>query len=261
MWQCSYNAYRSNKPVVEKLSAACYSGEYSDSSVTKYEVFVPRQAQTPENDKKISNRYFSDRDIIIYCNLLKRMGFRFSFTSNSTRKINCSYYSIKELGEFNSFMFTINTEENSSPSNLILLNAFRYLYEGNFYLIVKNFLELASNKSCEMLLFNKFILAHYAVDNYNNSNHSFRPDVGFICFYTKDKYKEIILDYKNQVKNLKEYLPVASKNTSYNYDSNSDNSKYKEIIAYRSNLERIINSNITLKEKEEKYIELCEKYM
>jgi hypothetical protein len=155
--------------------AACYANHYSRLKQFKECVVeVPVIHLQHQYDKAIT---FTEEDFVEYVRLLNVMGFKFSMKK-----------------ENNVFLFTVNFIENKNIANKIILNAIRYLSEDYLPYVPYFFLKFAKGKMFGVNLWTRFMMAHYAHDNFSNNGHTICNGACLPKILTNAIFKEKILD-------------------------------------------------------------------
>lgn len=183
---------------------ACFSGMYGNvMSQTEVEVIVLKKyASNFTADMRLTSE-----EINKYYNLLRDCEFVFTL-EEGTRKYSAS--SIKDQAkETDCYIFNIKIQANSRLVNLIILNAIRYLYESDYYKMVKDFIELCEYPT-DISIFNRFLLAHSIVRETVHSGHCLLQSNSEVKRYYSDKdFVKLILQAPAELPKDKEgYAPV-----------------------------------------------------
>lgn len=167
---------------------ACFSGMYS-SVMSQREVEVIVLKNYASNFS--ANMRLTSEEVNTYYNLLRDCEFVFSL-EEGTRKFTPS--SIKDQAKATDcYIFNIKIQANSRLVNLIILNAIRYLYEADYYNMVRDFIELCTYPT-DVSIFNRFLLAHSIVKESVHSGHCLLQSNSEVKrFYSDKDFVKLVL--------------------------------------------------------------------
>lgn len=224
----NYRITHKDNKIIEHVDKICFSYFYNNIRLLKtIEIFY--------FNKDIVNTptVVSREDIIQYLQYLSEIGFIFQ------HEFDYEWNNEKCTRLF------IDTKLNSKGSIKILLNSYRYCFEGSYPDIVQKFLFLCKTKVKDCNLFSKLIIAHNCTSNNYGGGHSFIIPQRYGLILTDDKVKELVLNNDNEQK-CNTIFPMSSQ-----VDSLYSEKKMFTFIEKEKNVNKIIKY----------YKELCEKYL
>lgn len=181
----------------------CYTDTFSKMGYNSISIVII----IPNN-----NAYLTEKEIQNYLKLLIKTGFKFDCYQKKVK-----YKNVVEDG----YAIHIKKGQNSGMSNLILLNAIRYIYESAFPNIVKLFIKLARSKS-KLHLLNKFFIAHSTTNKFVvgfASGHSIAKQVNQTFKILSDQeLKNIVFESQLKVSNTYS-LPAKNVTVKLNIDN------------------------------------------
>ncbi len=193
-----YQAGRGSFPDINKgVSAnACFSGTYTRlGDYTHINVYVLKNYKIGDLTHHLSTNHsaLKEEEFLTYMKGLEKCGFKFKM---SPHKINYMYGNDKYIVD--GWVVQIELKENSPVMNLVLLNAIRYAYEGNFPEIARKFISLMPSRS-KMKMINRFFMAH--AGGAYNSGHSILPHNQLLLPILSDREIKELLGNKIPVTN------------------------------------------------------------
>ena len=177
--------YHGHKEPITCINAACYAQFYDRLHTTvEIETFYFHNQIEKEAKPLGTSLPLSLPEITAYCGYLQEAGFKFEYFE--TMKVNGK----------DAVGIKIITAEQTKIATKVLLNAFRYAFEGIFPDIVRVFLVLAARRNKFVPMFFRLILAHYCIGKTINSGHAFMSTGRYIKFQTDEDLKKLLFENK-----------------------------------------------------------------
>lgn len=172
---CNYDVLKKDGTKCSIRSAACFSAHYgSIKHISKIRVYFAKEKQ-PDNRDYV--KYLGESAVEKYIAYLNRMGMRCRLFKNISFQSKLSGKYIPGKGwkegddyDVKGYAIDIYCNKNSDFTNLLLLNAVRFIYEEDMHKTVSLFLRYCASRS-NISLIDRFILALKGVGEVNNTNH------------------------------------------------------------------------------------------
>ena len=194
----------------------CWGAIYNSSLKNDYEfvrAFInhPSHAchSTPEEQDK-------------YCKLLRRMGFHLSMPFEVEFSLT-DYYGKTTGKKVTLRAVDIYIQKNSAISNLILLNAVRYMWDHRYYegaSAMRDFLAMAEQKS-RVSMWNRFLLAHTTSQVIAGESMKYYSPGQPYAPMTLRQFRTQVLDNPRNITRVADNLPKCAVKGGDSYDNGS----------------------------------------
>lgn len=184
-YNVDYDAKPKEGAIKEWREQNCFSAVFR--YLDKYKellVYIRKDYTSIDSKLAFSNMSYSIEEFHRYIELLKKMGFKFTFNEEDS-------FTHKDT-LIPSWSFKIVLSENTSLMNLMFLNFIRQAYEVHNTKVVESFLSLAEDSDKDWQLWNKMIMSHFSVKT-DFKAHTIIDN----CFYSiiklfnsEDEYRE-----------------------------------------------------------------------